>query len=450
MKFPATRIKSRFPAVVAIALLTLRSLDAQTDGPSRGTVSVAKTISMNSSAIVDSFNSTDPSKSTNSFYDPAKRQLNGNVFVNYNNKSDLRDAFVYGNLTYSGPEIKNTNNVQGVIATPFNGTSYPVSDPSWTGGFYSEYVGGGNPPGPGYFVASGTGTNPTLIKVAGDFTVPGGKNFSIVSDAAADRYITIWVTGKLTTSGSGHMTQDPWVHVTWIVDKDISTGGDYYENYSGKAGNLNLLAVGDGKINLTGSGSFIASIDASLRNVNISGTGGLSGGVNASSLVLSGGTAVHCDEALWPDATVRISFEGQEPQTAYAATEYVESEIQFVRNLIHNGGGFSNYPDNGTGYLQTAYNMTFQDLQGRPLKLKAVDLAEYSTVYALPVSITFVGSKTDGSTVSQTFVTDGQCDGSGPLADFQTVTFGDEWSDLLSVAIQGNFGLSLDNLVLQR
>jgi len=454
MTFPPSRTRSIFPAFLSVAFLTsfaLRSLDAQTDAPAGGSVHVGSTISLNSSAIIDSFDSTDASKSTNGLYDATKRQSNGHVFINDNSKSDLRDAFVYGNLTYSGLPVKNTDNVQGVIATPFNGTSNPVSDPVWADGSFAQYTGGANPPGGGGFVVTGTVTNPTLIKVVGDFNVPGGTNFSIVADAFVDRYVTVWVTGKFTTSGSGHMTQEPWVHVTWIVDKDIVTGGDYYENQSGKAANLRLLAVGDGKVNLTGAASFIASIDAPLRNANISGAG-LTGDIKANILALSGGSAVHCDESLAPDASFRIAFEGQPPQTAYMVNEYVESAVQFTGrpDLVHNGGGLSNYPDNGTGYLQSAYHITFQDVFGRSFNLQAVDIAEYSTVYAFPVSVTFVGSKADGSTVSQTFVTDGQCDGVGPLADFQTVTFSDEWSGLLTIDIQSDYGLSIDNVVLQR
>ena len=454
MTFPPNRTRFIFPAFLSVAFLTsfaVHSLDAQTDALPGGAVHIGSTISLNSSATIDSFDSTDPSKSTNGLYDASKRQLNGNVFINYNNKSDLRNAFVYGNLTYSGFPVKNTDNVQGVIATPFDGTSHPVNDPVWADGSFQQYTGGANPPGGGGIVVSGTVTNPTLIKVVGDFNVPGGTSFSIVADTFVDRYVTVWVTGKLTTSGSGHMTQDPWVHVTWIVDKDIVTGGDYYENQSGKAANLRLLPVGDGKVNLTGASSFIASIDAPLRNVNISGAG-LSGDITANVLALSGSSAVHCDESLTPDASFRIAFEGQPPATDYSVNQYVESAVQFTGrpDLAHNGGSLSNYPDNGTGYLQSAYHITFQDVFGRSLNLKALDIAEYSTVYAFPTSITFIGSKADGSTISQTFVTDGQCDGMGPLADFQTLIFGDEWSGLLRIDIQSDYGLSIDNVVLQR
>ena len=444
------RIQTILPALLTIACLAACPLGAQTDSPPTAIV-VAKTISMSGSAIVDSFDSTDPLKSTNGLYDPAKRQMGGNIFVINNTGSDLRNAFVYGDLTYSGPPVKNYANVQGSFATPCNATMSAVNDPTWSNGSFVQYTGGGAPPGSGVFVANGTATNPTQIKVLGDFTVPGGKSFSIVTDTQVDRYLTVWITGKFTTSGSGRLTQDPLAHVTWIVDKDIAISGDNYNNLSGKAGNVSLLAVGVGKINITGSTSLIATIDAPFRELNISGTAGLSGDLVSSTLNLSGGSGVHYDEALTYAGTSRISFEGQPPGTSYGVSQYVESDIQFTGqpDLAHTGAGLNGRADDGTGYLSTAYKMAFLDLRGRLLTLKAVDLAEYSYIYAYPFSITFVGSKVNGATVSQTFTTDGQLGVPG-IPDFQTFTFGEEWNDLVRIDVQGDFPFCIDNVVLGR
>lgn len=379
MTFPQTRTQSSLLVILILAFFALPSLHAQTDGRSGGAVFVGKTISMNSSAIIDSFDSTDPFKSTNGLYDAAKRQSNGNVSINLNSNSDLRNAFVYGDLSYSGPAVKNTSNVQGEVTTPWNGTTSQINDPAWADGSFVQCIGGGSPACGGGVLANGTFTNPTQLKVVGDFTVSGGKLFSIVPDTFVDRYLTVWVTGKFTTSGSGRLDQSPFVHVTWIVDNDIAISGDNYENESGKAANVSLLGVGTGKVNVTGSTSLIASINAPLRNLNISGTG-LIGDANSSTLVLSGGSAVHVDEALTQGATFRISCEGQPPGTDYGVDQYVESGIQFTSQpgLGHNGGGISGRPDNGTAYLD-CYRTTFLDLRGRALTLKGVDLAEYST-----------------------------------------------------------------------
>jgi hypothetical protein len=461
MTFPPARIKAVIPAFLSLVLVIVRSIDAQNSGTS-GVVAIGETISMNASAIIDSFDRTDPAKSTNGLYDAAKRQSNGNVFVFWNINSDLRNAFVYGDLYYYGPggPMKNCANVQGTIGTPFEITVGPADDPTWA--YWTEYTGGGNPPAGGSFVVNGTATDPTWIKVNGDFTVSGGKSFSILPDAQTDRYLNVWVTGKMTISGSGWLAQDSFVHVTWFVDKDVTIGGDKYQNRSGKAANLSLQAVGTGNVNVTGPTNLIAMINAPSRKLNISGAGGLSGSLYCKSLVLGAGSGVHCDEALLvtenppppppPSGEVTITFDGQMAGTSKMVSQYVESEMQFTGqpDLAQNGGGFSNYPENGTAYLQGAYRLAFLDQSGRLFALKSVDLAEYSTVYAVPDSVTFVGSKVDGSTVSQTFVTDGQMDGSGPLPDFETFTFGPEWTDLLRVDMQGDNGFSIDNIVVER
>ena len=236
--------------------------------------------------------------STDGLYDPAKRQAHADLSLSNTGHSDLHNAFVYGNLSYSGKAPKNCTNVQGTISTPFIRDIRPTTDPTWAPGDYVQYPGGGNPPASGVFVANGTASNPTRIKVVGDFTVPGGKTFSIVSDPQVDGYLVVWVTGKFTTSGSGRMNQDPTAHVIWIVDKDVNTSGEAYQNHSGKAANLSLSAVRTGKVTLSGSAGFIGTIQGAERDLTITGAGGLSGAILANTLNLGGGSGIHCDEAL--------------------------------------------------------------------------------------------------------------------------------------------------------
>jgi hypothetical protein len=56
-------------------------------------------------------------------------------------------------------------------------------------------------------------------------------------DTSANNQIYIWVTGKLTTSGSGYINQDPNVKATWYVGSDITVSGGSYQNKSGLAAN---------------------------------------------------------------------------------------------------------------------------------------------------------------------------------------------------------------------
>ena len=114
--------------------------------------------------------------------------------------------------------------------------------------------------------------------------------------------------------------------------------------------------------------------------------------------------------------------------------------------FIRQGGSFSIYPENGTPYIQTALgdSLVFSFTNGDLFDLLSVDLAEYSTVVPDAATVRFTGYRSDGSTVTRDFTTDGIIDGTGPLADFQTFAF-TGFTGLTRVEVPG-FGWSLDNL----
>ncbi len=119
--------------------------------------------------------------------------------------------------------------------------------------------------------------------------------------------------------------------------------------------------------------------------------------------------------------------------------------------VLRNSGYSAGYPDNGTSYLQatsTQQPMDITQIRGVLFSLYSVDLAEYSTVYAMTYNITFTGHCNDGGTVSQTFQLDGIVDGTGPLVDFQTFYFSPDFHDLLGVTIEDP-RFSMDNLQIQ-
>ena len=131
-----------------------------------------------------------------------------------------------------------------------------------------------------------------------------------------------------------------------------------------------------------------------------------------------------------------ITFDGpppQPPRTVYNTQQYYENSMSFTPlagtvGFGRAGGGIAQRPDNGTAYLQAALgqSLTFGFINGSVFDLRSVDLAEYSTV------------TTD-------LTTDGIVDGTGPVVDFQTFSFGPEFSGLTRVEIP-TIGWSLDNL----
>lgn len=103
----------------------------------------------------------------------------------------------------------------------------------------------------------------------------------------------------------------------------------------------------------------------------------------------------------------------------------------FVQNAYNSG-----YPNNGTFYARSTSsekNFTIRHREGISFSILSVDLSEYSDLFAYPVTIGFTGYKADGSTVFQSFRTDGIFDGTGPLQDFQTFTFNSSFNNLTKV-----------------
>jgi hypothetical protein len=162
--------------------------------------------------------------------------------------------------------------------------------------------------------------------------------------------------------------------------------------------------------------------------------------------------------------TMSFTFDGPPSIAAGTATvvqQYAESGVSFtpidpsapwsgfVRMGTPTPAKDPWYPNNSTAYLQALAGNTlkFAFFDGTPFNLFAVDLAEYATNFAYPLTVHFVGYTQDGSVVTTDLTTDGVIDGVGPLADFQTFHFGPEWSGLSRVEIPTD-GWSLDNLVL--
>jgi hypothetical protein len=112
------------------------------------------------------------------------------------------------------------------------------------------------------------------------------------------------------------------------------------------------------------------------------------------------------------------------------------------------GASSTGFPNNGTLYARPlAADFTVRHREGLPFTILALDLSEYSTVYANPLTVVFTGHKVDGSTVTQSFRTDGIIDGTGPLEDFQTFTFDSSFTNLTKVVANTSL-LMADNIAV--
>lgn len=151
-----------------------------------------------------------------------------------------------------------------------------------------------------------------------------------------------------------------------------------------------------------------------------------------------------------------IRFEGPPaiaPGSNVGSTNYYEDSMTFVpinmaEQFTRAGGGVSFFPENNTAYILQSRFDSLSGSRGQVSRfgLYSVDLAEFSTLYAFPAVVQFIGYRSDGSIVTTEFTTDGIIDGTGPLPDFQTFYFGSEFSNLVRFDAPSHT-YALDNLV---
>lgn len=267
-------------------------------------LTAVNSINMSGGGFIDSFDSSNNLKSVNGKYPttsptPAPGSLgqHGDVATTNSTNSDLKSTNVYGSLQYSGPAVKNTTNVKGTISTPFSYTPPAANDPvGWTS--TATYSG---LPASGVLVA-GNGNGPTYYKINGNLTIPGGTSLYLQQhDTSAGDQIYIWVTGDLTTSGSGYMKQDSNVNVHFIVDGNVTVSGSSFQG-SSSASALSITATGNNtttpKFTVSGGGVFTGTVLAPKYNFDISGSSDFIGSFIGNSFNISGGASVHYDEAL--------------------------------------------------------------------------------------------------------------------------------------------------------
>ena len=259
---------------------------------------LSKRFNMSGSGRIDSFDSSDPTKSTGGLYDIGKRQSNGHVGVNdTEGASDLTSIYVYGDVAYSGAAILNTANVQGTITTPFNNPPKPVVAPTWTSyNALPSFVNSSTT------LTGGTQSSPARYKLS-SVNVAGGQVLTLSPHAVGqESYVEIWVTGDFTTSGSGYVLQEPGVHVTYHIAGDVTVTGSSFNNQSNLAANniINVITPlsGTQTVSVTGGGTFIGAINAPGADVTIAGTAAFSGALIGKTMDISGGASVHYDEAL--------------------------------------------------------------------------------------------------------------------------------------------------------
>jgi Tfp pilus assembly protein PilX len=264
---------------------------------------VQKSIALAGSSSTDSFDSTDPTKSTNGQYDPSKRQNHGDVASNSSgNISDLGNNNVYGNASSNAGVLQNTQNVHGTVYNNYSTTIAPVAEPTFA--YYT--------PGPSTIsnlaapltLLAGTQAAPTNYKIS-TLDLSGTSKQLIFAPPVPgqESYVNVWVTGDITMGGSGFIQQMPGVHVTVYVNGNVNVTGSSFDNENGRAAYLTINGItpADGStrtFTVTGNGTFIGVVNAPSYALTIWGSGDFMGALVMLSANLGGSAGYHYDESL--------------------------------------------------------------------------------------------------------------------------------------------------------
>src|SRR5438445_2757079 len=85
----------------------------------------------NQNIVVDSYDSSNPTKSTNGLYDPAKRQENGDIATD-GQLIEAGNAQIFGDVATNAGTVSGAANITGVERTDFYQEPIPVGAPSWS------------------------------------------------------------------------------------------------------------------------------------------------------------------------------------------------------------------------------------------------------------------------------------------------------------------------------
>jgi hypothetical protein len=264
-----------------------------------------KTINLNNhNIVVDSYDSRDPNKSTNNFYDVTKRQENGNVATN-GVLIDAGSAHSYGDAATNGGTVLNTSNVTGEIRNDFYQELFAVNRPSVL-----------SDPGTPTEITESTTVDakagePTQVIVS-QINLSGQNTLRIRGAAdGSPTYAQIVVNGAISTTGQAEIVVDPGVHVRIFVAGDVDISGNGIINTNSPL-HMQLYGldrptdaagepISPGAMKIAGNGGFRGTVYAPSYNVSMVG-GGTADSIYGSfvgwSVAMTGVQSVHYDEAL--------------------------------------------------------------------------------------------------------------------------------------------------------
>lgn len=274
-------------------------------GTFRLTLLGLKTINMNNhNIVVDSYDSRNPAKSTAGFYDPLKRQENGNIATN-GQLIDAGSAQIYGSAATNGGTVLNPANITGAIRDDFYQEVFSVTRPDVVADAATPNSIGGTTT-----IAAKAGA-PTQVIVS-QITLSGSDVLRISGAAdGSDTYAQIIVNSSVSMSGRAQIVLDPGVHLRMFVGGDADMTGNGITNPNSplhfqlygldRPTNTDGSPMNPGQMKVAGNGGFRGTVYAPSYDVEMVGGGNadtIYGSFVGWTIRMTGVQSVHYDEAL--------------------------------------------------------------------------------------------------------------------------------------------------------
>jgi hypothetical protein len=297
----------RVAKVLWLAALVAANAEAQPPPCAYSFGLVARTkIDVNGNNLyVDSFDSTDPTKSTNGRYDVVKKQPYGNVAVGValtNSVTDSGNANIYG-FIFTGPSGTVTIGANGSIGPTFVDASRAtdvataIAD-GWIRSDCFLYLPDAAPPsGAGTWLSLGSINNNTTLN-SGDYVV-SSISLAASKTLTINGNVRLYITGNTITIGNGMILISSNASLTVYSAGNIFFGGNGVLNHSGLAIKNRWFGLPScTSAAIAGNGPWIGTVYAPEADMTVYGNGDLSGATVANSLTLGSNASLHYDESL--------------------------------------------------------------------------------------------------------------------------------------------------------
>src|SRR5947209_5349471 len=193
----------------------------------------------NQNIVVDSYDSGDPTKSTNGLYDVAKRQENGDVATD-GQLIDAGNAQIFGDVATNAGTVSGAANITGVERTDFYQEPIPVGAPTWSS--WNTSVSTVN--STTTIAASATQGSAASRYVLSGVSLSGSKTLTIAGNAnGSQTYVEIYVTGDISVSGTGQIVVQPGVTATIFFAGNVDITGNGVLNSNNQPGDFMLYGI---------------------------------------------------------------------------------------------------------------------------------------------------------------------------------------------------------------